>query len=112
MKKRAPRTPQGYDGTKVTSRKLSDLLSNVLSHIHGIYEERPDMILAAWPLVIGPQLAPMTQAISFSEGVLQINVTNATLYSVLSQQNKSNLIKSLREKFPKIAIRDIMFRRG
>ena len=32
------------------------------------HQIHPDLILAAWPEVIGPKLASMTQAISFENG--------------------------------------------
>lgn len=108
--KKASRTPQNYDGTEITSHKFRDLLSSVLSQIGDTYQVRPDLILASWPEIIGPKLAGMTQAVSFSEGVLVIKVKNSTLHSLLSSHDRPRILNSLRERFPKVYIQNIVFR--
>lgn len=112
MKKSVHRTPRGYDGTEVTTHHLSDVLPAVLSKVDSAYAERPELILASWPDVIGPQLRTMTQAVSFSEGVLYVKVKNSTLYSLLNQHEKPKLLRKLQEKFPKHSIKNILFRMG
>ncbi len=57
-----------------TTHKMTDLLSDVVVHIRENYKDRPDLVLAAWPEVMGPQLASMTQAISFADGILHVKV--------------------------------------
>jgi hypothetical protein len=106
------RRPHHYDGTQTTSRHICQLLPRLLEDIGRKFDERPDLVLAAWPGVIGQQLAPMTQAISFSEGILTVRVNNSTLYSLLSQHDKPRLIKNLRDKFPATLIKTIYFRLG
>jgi len=106
------RTPKDYQGTKTTTHKVSDVLPHVLSKIGEVYQDRPDLILASWPDVIGSQLASMTQAISFNEGVLTVKVKNSTLYSLLSQNDKPKILANLRMKFPKVKIYNIIFRLG
>ncbi len=106
------RTPRGYDSTGVTSHRIGDLLPVVLSHIRGCYEERGDLILAAWPGIIGPQLAPMTQAIAFTSGVLTVKVRNSTLHSLLTTQEKGRLLVELRRRFPHTPIYTIVFKIG
>lgn len=106
------RTPKNYDGTKVTTHKMTDLLPVVLSQIGEAYKDRPDLLLASWPDIIGPKLASMTHAVSFVEGVLVVKVKNSTLHSLLSQRDKLKILESLRQKFPKIAIKNIVFRIG
>lgn len=106
------RTPKNYDGTAVTIHRVSELLPDVLSKIGGAYQQRPDLILAAWPEIIGVQLASMTQAISFSEGVLVVKVKNSTLHSLLSRNDKPRILNSLRQKFPNVTIKTIVFRIG
>lgn len=101
-----------YDGPLPTSRHIRNLLPRFLEDMGRKIDERPDLILAAWPEVIGQQLAPMTQAISFLEGVLVVNVKNSTLYSLLSQNDKPRLIKNLRDKFPGTLVKTIFFRLG
>lgn len=109
MKKR---TPRNYDGNKLTSHAMSDILPQVLEKITDLFSDRPDLILASWPDIIGSKLAPMTQAVSFNEGVLLVKVKNSTLHSLLNQNDKSKLLELLRKKFPKVIIKTILFRIG
>lgn len=104
------RIPRNYDGTGVTSRKITDFLPNVLQTVHKMHKDRPDLILAAWPRIIGAQLYPMTQALSFTDGILTVSVKNSTLYSLLNQHEKPKILRALRQQFPKVNIRTIIFR--
>lgn len=110
--KKIRRTPQNYDGSAVTTHRVSELLTFVLSNISDVQQERPDLVLAAWPDIIGQKLAGMTQAISFLEGVLIVKVKNSTLHSLLSQSDKPRILGVLRQKFPRVAIKNIIFRIG
>ncbi len=101
-----------FDSTQPTGKRLKDLLPELLSQISKTYEERPDLILALWPEVIGEKLAPMTRAHSFREGVLTVIVKNSALYSLLVQHEKTRLLKRLQERFPSSGIRNIIFRVG
>lgn len=112
MSKSFRHTPKNYDGTKLTTRQIKDLLPAALAGIHIGYQERPGLILAAWPTLVGPQLAAMTQATQFNEGVLWVKVHNSPLYSLLSQIEKPRLLKALRAQFPKVEIKNIAFRIG
>lgn len=112
MRKRFERTPRHYDGSKLTTHHASQISSNVLVSIREVYQERPDLVLAAWPEVIGPQLSKMTQAISFIDGILVVKVKNSTLHSLLSQRDKPKVLSSLRQKFPKLLVKGIIFRIG
>lgn len=106
------RTPKNYDGSELTSHHIRDLIPQVLRGIGEVFKERPDLILEAWPQVIGPQLATMTQAFSFQNGILLVKVKNSTLHSLLSQHERPRLLRNLREKFPKTMIKNIYFRIG
>jgi hypothetical protein len=106
------RRPKNYDGCGVTSRHLRDLVPGVLDKISENFSDRPDLVLAAWPDIIGPHLAPMTLAVSFSEGVLLVKVKNSSLYSLLSTREKGKLVQALKAKFPKIFIKTILFKIG
>lgn len=106
------RTPKNYDGTAITTHHVSELLPAVLSQIGKVYHHRPDLILATWPDIIGPKLASMTQAISFSDGVLVVKVKNSTLHSLLSQNDKPRILNILRQRFPNVQIKTIHFRIG
>lgn len=112
MGKAYRRTPKDYDGTELTTHQMNDLLPSVLSQIHDVYQQRPDLILAIWPTLIGPKLAGMTQAVSFHDGFLLVKVKNSTLHSLLSQHEKPRLLSILRQKFPQVQIKTIVFRIG
>lgn len=106
------RTPRHYDGNKPTSRPVSHILPQVLGKIGSAYKERPDLILAAWPEIIGERLAPMARAVSFSDGILTVRVKNSTLHSLLSQKDKPRILRSMREKFPQSTIKNVVFKLG
>lgn len=112
MRKSNRRTPKNYDGTAITTHKIGDLLSEVVFKIRENYQDRPDLVLSAWPEVIGPQLAAMTQAVSFVDGILVVKVKNSTLHSLLSQNDKPRIMASLKSKFPRLQLRNIVFRIG
>ena len=112
MKKQVYRRPKGYNGPGLTTRRLSDLLPVVLHNIGEAYHERGDLVLAAWPEIIGSRLAVMTQAVAFESGFLIVKVNNSTLYSLLSQHDKPRILHSLRDKFPNTMIKNIVFRMG
>lgn len=100
------------NGPALTSRPIQQLLPKVLSQITQIYQDRGDIILAAWPEIVGQKLAPMTKAISFKEGILTVIVSNSPLYSLLTQIDRARIIKNLRDKFPSTKIKTIHFRMG
>lgn len=106
------RLPRHYDGPQLTTRHISQLLPRFLEDMGRKFEERPDLVMAAWPEVIGHQLAPMTQAVAFTDGVLIVKVNNSTLFMLLAQNDKPRLIKNLRDKFPGTPIKTIFFRLG
>ncbi|MCH9633845.1 MAG: hypothetical protein S4CHLAM7_05790 [Chlamydiae bacterium] len=98
--------------THTTSKTISDLCPIFLQKMTKSCDQRMDLILIAWPDIIGPKLAPMTKAHRFYEGVLEVRVSNSTLLSILTFKEKIILLKKIREKFPKAAIKDILFRIG
>lgn len=106
------RTPRNYDGTRPTGKRLNDLLSAFAAQLEQTHEVRPDLILAAWREVIGEKLAPMTEALSYQEGILTVKVKNSTLYSLLVQHERARLVQSLRTRFPASGIKNITFRIG
>lgn len=112
MNKPYRRTPKNYDGTKTTMHRLGEILPQVLSEVGKVYNQRPEMLLEAWPAIIGPKLAAMATAVSFIDGVLIVKVKNSTLHSLLSQNEKPRLVNILRQKFPNMHIKTISFRIG
>ena len=101
-----------YSGTEPTHRQIRQLLPRFLNQINRVYEDKPNLILAAWAEILGEKLAPMTKAESFEEGMLKVKVKNSTLYSLLSQHERPRLLRCLRERFPSVQIRNIIFRIG
>jgi len=97
------------DETRVTSRRMTEVIPHVLATILKAYQQRSDLILAAWPTFIGVELAAMTQAVSFSDGLLVVRVKNSTLLSLVKQENL-RLRHLLRERFP--CVENISFRIG
>jgi hypothetical protein len=110
MKQR--RTAKNYDGTNVTTHRMSELLLQQLSSLADKQGDRPDLILMAWPEIIGSQLLPMTEVLSFQDGVLYVKVKNSTLHSLLSVHEKPRIMNNLKAKFPKVYFRNIVFRIG
>ncbi len=106
------RTPRNYRGAETTTHRLSDLLPQILNKMGSNFKDRPDIILATWPDIIGPRLEKMTEAVSFIEGILTVKVKNSTLYALLDQQDKPKLLKELRLRFPNVMIKSILFRIG
>ncbi len=96
----------------LTNKYLRDLLPKMLHGIETLHRDRPDLIVAAWPDVVGERLAVMTQAIGFEQGILSVKVSNSTLYSILARQEREALLKKLRQKFPSVLIKNIRFRMG
>lgn len=103
---------RNYDGTALTTRNIRELLPRFLTQVGEKFQERPDLIIQAWPHIIGTQFASMTKASLFKEGILWVYVNNSTLYSVLSQHEKKRLLASLRSRFPAVEIKNIVFRLG
>jgi len=100
------------DGVESTNKHLKELLPQVLGQIGALHRDRPDLIVAAWPQIIGERLAPMTKAVSFEGGILFVKVETSTLYSLLTQHERGRLLRCLREKFPSVEVKNIRFQIG
>ncbi len=101
------------DSTKVSNRKLGDLLPQILAKVEAKLNAKPQAILDHWPKIVGPELAPMTRAERFDDGVLYVKVKNSTLLSMLSNpHDKKRLMESMRSKLSGISIKNIVFRIG
>ena len=107
------RNPFGYDGSMPTSHHIQELLPQVLGTLKERYTAQPQLLLDQWPSIIGPQLAPLTRAVRFDEGVLYVNVKNSTLLSLLhSPVDKKKMIEAVKSALQGIQIRNIVFRIG
>jgi len=99
----------GNPFTAPTSKNLRHLVPAFLKKIAKCHQERPDLILAAWPSLIGERFAPMTKAVSFTDGILTVKVNNSSLLSLLTQHERKMLLAQLRKQFPNVAIHHIRF---
>ena len=97
--------------TDLTSITLAELIPAMLERLGQRVEEGGDLILAAWPEIIGDKLQSMTEAVAFENKTLHVKVKNATLYSLLAQHEKGRLLEALRKRFPRAAIQNIVFLR-
>jgi hypothetical protein len=103
------RTAKHYNGSLPTSKQLADLLPEALSAIREKAGEPTEEIFSFWPQLIGEKMAPLTEPVSYIEGVLTVKVKSSTLYSLLSVHERPRLLKQLREKF---SVRNLVFRVG
>lgn len=103
------RTPRNFDGTFPPGKKLQELLPEVLSGITKKSGNPWQGIFREWSSLLGKQMAPFTEPVSFESGILTVKVKSATLYSLLRQHEKARLLNQLQKKFP---IRDLLFRIG
>lgn len=106
------RTPRYYDGIKPTNKQLVHLLPEWLSEMQKKLQDKPDLVLLSWKELVGEKIAPMTEALSFVDGVLTIKVKNSTVYSLLVQYESARLQKELQKRFPSVIIKRIVFRLG
>lgn len=106
MKKR---TPRNYQGTENPVKKMGDLLPELLAEIGKKSRDPREEIFGFWMQLMGEKMAPLTEPISFFDGVLTVKVKSSTLYSLLCQHEKPRLLKQLQEKFP---VKNLVLRVG
>lgn len=103
-----PKNPRGYRGKKSTNHSAKGLVGKWLSTISGT--NASDEIIAAWPEIVGPKFATMSEAVGLYEGVLRIRVKNSTLYTLFVQYEKERLRSELQARFT--LVKDIDFKMG
>ena len=103
------RTPRNYSGVKNPAKQIAELLPDVLSDLRHKLKDPKEEVFAFWREIIGEKMAPMTEPVSFADGVLTVKVKSSTLYSLLKAHEKPRLLGRLKEKF---SIRDLNFRVG
>jgi hypothetical protein len=96
-------------GRALPHQQLKDLLGGFLQGVEGRVRARPDLILGAWAEMIDPKWRGMTEASSFEKGVVVVKVKNASLYSLLVQQEGARLLKKLQARFPENGIKKLKF---
>jgi predicted nucleic acid-binding Zn ribbon protein len=102
-----------HNATKLTTRRLEELLPKVMNEVQSLYNAKPQVLLDEWPKIVGPEIAKMTKATQFRDGILYVNVTNSTLLSLLSSRHeKEKLLECIRSRVSGSTIRNIVFRIG
>lgn len=99
----------GVSFTTPTSKSFRHLIPAFLRELASLHQERPDLVLAAWPALIGERFCSMTKAISFIDGCLTVQVRNSSLLNLLVQYEQKRLLQELRTQFPHVAIYHIRF---
>jgi hypothetical protein len=103
------RTPRNYFGTQNPEKKIADLLPEILSDLGKKIRDPREEIFQFWRDLIGEKMAPLTEPVSFIDGVLTVKVKSSTLYSLLVAHERPRLLGRLQEKF---SIRNLIFRVG
>ncbi len=103
------RTPRYFDGTGKTGKLLSEILPGAVREIREKAGQGREEIFRFWQELIGDKIGPLTEVVSFVNGVLLVKVKSSSLYSLLCQHERPRLLKRLQEKFP---VRSLVFRVG
>ena len=103
------RTPKNYVGTGNPVKRMADLLPEVLVDLGRNVGDSKEQIFKFWHDLVGEKIAPLTEPVSFIDGVLTVKVKSSTLYSLLVTHEKPRLLGRLQEKF---SIRNLVFRAG
>jgi hypothetical protein len=103
------RTPRNYFGTQNPAKQVSDLLPEIVAELSRKIKDPREEIYQFWRDLMGEKMAPLTQPISFVDGVLTVKVKSSTLYSLLVTHERPRLLARLQEKF---SIRNLVFRVG
>ncbi len=106
------RTPKNFDGIEPTGKQIDRLLSKILNDIGKQAGQQGHEVMRVWGALLGPKFENLTEAVAMQDGVLTVKVKSSTLYSLLCQHEKPRLLARLREIFPLVTIRDIVFRIG
>lgn len=112
MKKLIKRIPKNYQGLKPTGREIKSLLPLILDEYDHKFNLKSERVLAAWPELVGTQIASMSRAVSFDSGIVKVKVKNSTLLSLLANHEKARLLKQLKDSFPSHQIKNIIFTIG
>ena len=92
-------------------RPVQSILPSILARLNQVRREDYSKLPAIWEQLMGEKFAKMTQILKFQEGILQVQVKSATLYSLLSTEKKEFLLKKLQDSLPQMGIKNIVFRR-
>lgn len=112
-KKKYSRTPYAYNGSKLTSHALQDILPHIVERLNRTAMQKPQKVIEAWQEMVDPRFASMTRAVRFENRVLYVLVKNSTVLSLLSvPQDKERIVALLRQKFQGVQIDYIQYKLG
>jgi hypothetical protein len=103
------RTPRNYSGVQSPNKKLAELVPDFMSDLGKKMKDPREEIFRFWVILIGEKMAPLTEPVSFADGILTVKVKSSTLYSLLVTHERPRLLARLQEKF---SIRNLIFRVG
>lgn len=95
-----------------SSKNVSNLLPKILLKIENKYKRKPRSVIEAWSEVIDKRIAVMTKVVSCNDGVLTVMVKNSTLYSLLNNYEKNEILRKLQARFSEEIIHKLVFKIG
>jgi len=98
-----------YDGLKNSFGCVATGTQRYLDRLAKMMGANPAAVMESWPEVVGPAHAPMCRARSFVDGVLEVSVGNAMIYSHFRQYEYFNLLNAVRKRHPETEIKKIKF---
>ncbi len=106
------RVPKNYNGIEPTGRLLKNLLSEVMVQIDSRANGSKIEILHFWSEIVGKEMGKRTRASSFNRGVLTVHVASSALLDFLVSYEKQRILEKMKNRFPKVNFKNIIFRIG
>jgi predicted nucleic acid-binding Zn ribbon protein len=108
------KTPEG--GPESPGKHEAEGLSSILSRCikRNRIKERIEggSIFAAWPELVGENLATSTRPVRLAGGILTVEVASAPLLQELSTFRRSEILDAVRARDEFAGVRDLRFRAG
>lgn len=98
--------------TSSCSHKIGDLLPGIWSKIQASCHNQGTLIGECWAQIVGSQFAKDSRVVGFDRGIITIKVANSSLYSLLAYYEKKRLLHKIKAQFPKVEVKDLVFRLG
>lgn len=98
--------------SKLTNKKLSDLLSDVKKEYLKDNLSSDFDLNHIWKLVVGEKIFELTKVLSFKEGILVIQTQSSALTHLLARVERPKILARLKSDFPFLKIKSLMFRSG
>jgi len=93
-------------------RMIKDIVPGVLANLRTPEKNLKQELIAQWPKIAGPQIAPHTKPSLGKEGKLFVWVNQSTLACELNHHYKEALLNRAQAQCGKEHIRSIVFRVG